>query len=607
MNPKISHKLETLPCSPGVYIMKNAENTVIYVGKAKNLPNRVRQYFTLSKKHPKVIAMVSNVDDFDYIECGNEVEALILECNLIKQYQPHYNILLRDDKHYPYVRVDFSQSFPVIEIVRKIRNDNAKYYGPFLNAYSIRELLGSVYRNYPVRSCRTDIERAIRLGQRPCLNYQMGRCLAPCSGKVSRTEYLAAVSQITDLLSGKYSELTRELKAQMAACSEELNFEAAAIARDKLRLIESFREKQRVTQLTLADIDYFAVATSPELSIVQGFFLRGGKLSATDKFTLSGSDDPEQVMSEFLKQHYTDAPVTTKIYVSCNPSDSKVIEQMLSTKATAKVSITVPERGEHKKLTDLAAQNAARAMSVALSAEAKKKERTVGAAQSLGEMLGLGFLKRIECFDISNTGGTDSVASMVVFVDGSPAKKEYRKFKIKTVIGSDDFASMAEVLTRRLLRGLKEGSGISGFGAMPNLIVADGGKGQLSACVEVLEGLGLEIPIIGLAKREEEIFLPHQSEPIVLPKTGSELRLLMAIRDEAHRFAVTFHRQKREERTLSSELDKIPGVGKARKLKLIRAFGDVANIKKCSEQKLAEVVGKSVAANIAVHFANGHF
>ena len=589
---EVEEKLKTLPRSPGVYIMRDGDGKVIYVGKARILANRVRQYFGSSEKQAKVAAMVENIRDFEYIIVDNEVEALVLESNLIKQYQPYYNILLRDDKHFPYVRIDMRVPYPAIEIVRKVSNDGAKYFGPFLAAHSIREILDAVYKLFPVRSCRRDLSKPMK-NARPCLNYQMGRCMGPCCGKVSQEDYLKALEGVVELLSGKHKRLEKEWTEQMMAASDALDFERAAVYRDKIKLLKRISEKQKAGFPDLHDSDIFAAAQSGDNAVVQAFFVRSGKLSLAERFFLDAGEDTGEVLESFLKQYYTDKNAIPKqIYVSEELEDSAAIAEWLSSKRGSKVSIINAQRGDNRKLCEMAKHNAEEALSRKEQSEKSEFMRTKGAARALGEALGLGYIRRMECYDISNTQGTDSVASMVVFTDGKPDKAEYRRFRIKTVEGANDFASMEEVLTRRLLEGFRAEDHSTGFGAMPDLIVIDGGKGQLGMAVGVLESMGLEdVGIVGLAKREEEVFLPYRSDPIIFAKGTPELRLITAIRDEAHRFAITYHRSLRTKRVLTSELDGIAGVGPKRKKVLIDAFGDIEGIKNASLETLMQTKG----------------
>ncbi len=602
ISEKISEKLKTLPKSPGVYLMKDASGTVIYVGKARVLPNRVRQYFGGGVKHVKVQAMIDRIDDFDYIITSSELEALVLECNLIKQYQPYYNILLRDDKQFPYVRIDVTEKYPRVEIVRRVAPDKAKYFGPYIAAHAVRDVLEAIYTLFPLRTCRRDLSKKHRQS-RPCMYYQLGRCKAPCMGYISEEEYDNLVKGVMYLLGGKHKELERTLKEAMDDAAEKLEYERAAVYRDKLKALKRVIEKQRAGFPNLNDTDIFAAAVGEEYSIVQAFFIRDGKLSRAEKYTLSAAENEAEALEGFLKQFYAvAAAIPRKIYVHAELPEQELLSKWLTDIKGSTAELITPQRGSNKKLADLASTNAKEALDRKEQSEKKEYDRTIGAAQGLGDILDIGYIRRMECYDISNTQGTDSVASMVVFTDGKPDKGEYRRFRIKTVEGPNDFASMKEVLTRRLLEGFKAGDSDSGFGAMPDLMVIDGGKGQLSGVVEILESMGLEdINVVGLAKREEEIFLPHNREPIVLDKSSKELKLITAIRDEAHRFAITYHRNRREKRTISSELDRIKGIGPKRRAKLIEAFGDIDSIRNASIEEINDVKGVDIATARAVY------
>ena len=598
LNEMLEEKIKTLPRSPGVYLMRDEQGTVIYVGKAKVLKNRVSKYFGANAvKNSKTNAMVNKIADFEYIITDSEKEALILECNLIKEYQPHYNILLRDDKHYPYVRIDLKKDYPRVEIVRKVSRDGAKYFGPYLEAFSVREVLDGVHKLFPLRSCKKEISAGGRK-ERPCLNYQMGRCYAPCAGKISKEEYRKIVDSVIEFLSGKYRPVEKRLKEEMYAASEALDYEKAAACRDKLKILARITERQKAGFPDLHDKDIFAVAMGEKTAAVQAFFVRKGKLSGAQRFFLEEPGEESEILGSFLKQFYMEKhTVAPKVFVSAQPEDCALLSEWLSDIAGRKVELLVPQRGDNKKLLDMARRNASEAIRRKEQAERRAYERSIGAAKELGEALQIGYVRRLECYDISNTQGTDSVGSMVVFIDGKPDKKEYRRFRIKTVQGPNDFASMAEVLTRRFLEGFRSKDKEHGFGAVPDLIIVDGGKGQLSSAVEVVESLGLEdtIRLAGLAKREEELFLPGQAEPIVFDKNSPVLGLITAIRDEAHRFAITYHRSLRQERTLSSELDRIRGVGPRRKQALIEAFGDIDGVKKATVDELAAVPGVDIA------------
>ncbi len=594
MNDNIRKKLKTLPSTPGVYIMRDVEGTVIYVGKAIVLKNRVRQYFTNETQLPKVAAMVSRVEDFEYIITDTELEALVLEANLVKQYRPHYNIMLKDDKQFPYIRVDLSEPYPRVEVVRNVKKDGAKYFGPFIAAHVIKDVLDDIYRLYPLRSCKIDVKRALARGDRPCLNYEMGRCAGPCGGHISEADYMALVNEVVGLISGNKSSLKKDLAERMAQASEEMNYELAANLRDRIALLDRIREKQKAGFPNLDDKDVFALETGKETAVVQAFLFRDGKLNYAHKYYMDyAQEEKAEVMQSFLEQYYMDkGGIPRQVYVSTKPQDCLLLTQWLMEKRGGAVKITEAQRGDNKKLQDLAKKNAGDAIRIKEGAQ-KQRELATG---NLARELGIGReLHRIECYDISNTQGTDNVSSMVVFTDGKPDKKQYRRFKIKTVEGANDFASMNETLERRLLRGL---SGDAGFTPLPDLVIIDGGKGQLSAALDAFAAVGCDdIPVVSLAKREEEIFIPDVEESVLLKRGSPEFRLVTGIRDEAHRFAVTYHRKLRQKRIEKSELDNIEGVGENRKRALLRHFGSLKKIKEASLEELNAV--KGVPANVA--------
>ncbi len=600
MNDVIKSKLKQLPDSSGVYIMHDAAGEIIYVGKAKVLKNRVRQYF-MGSHELKVAAMVSQIADFEYIICDNEVEALVLECNLIKRHKPYYNILLKDDKHYPYVRIDYSVPYPIVEIVRSVKNDGAKYFGPYVSALVIRDVLKSIYKIYPLRNCRKNIKKAREKGERPCQYYQMGRCYSPCSGRISEEKYLGMVREVEAMLGSGQSRLKADLKREMDRASKAMEYERAAEVRDRIRLIEKIEDKQKAGMPKLADKDVFGVSCGSDRSVVQAFLVRDGNLSYTEKFTLSPSDSEDEVLENFIVQYYSDkVNIPRNIYISKEIEGRTLIEEWLSEKRGGRVSVVCPKRGENRKLALLADKNAADAIRL----KENESGRRAKGLNELKEALGLrDYPHRIECYDISNTQGTDSVASMVVMIDGEPKRKEYRKFKIKTVEGANDFASMAEVIGRRLRRAMEASEG---FESLPDLIIVDGGKGQLSSAYAVLKELGIEdtIDICGLAKREEELFLPGKSDPVVLKRRSLALRIVICIRDEAHRFAITFHRSLREKRYGRSRIDAVPGVGAERKKILLKAFGSLKGIENAELEELKSVKGipEKVAESVYIAF-----
>ncbi len=597
MNDEIREKLKTLPKTPGVYMMKNKDGKVIYVGKAVALKNRVSSYFNNGRKDKKTAALVAEITDFDYILTQTEIEALILEANMIKRYSPYFNILLRDDKHYPYIRIDFNEKFPRVSVTRRVSNDGAKYFGPYIASHILHDMLDTVTKTFPVRMCKRDLSKT----SRPCINYEMGRCLAPCSGKVSEYEYKRMVNEIADFLSGKYKGLEKQLKEEMQQASDNMEYEKAAKIRDRINSLHRLFEKQKAGFPDLNDKDVFAVYEQGNEAVVQAFFVRKGELNQTERFFMdSAGEGAQDVLSYLLKQYYSSVGgIAKQIYVNIEPSESELISQWLTQKRGSKVMIYVPKQGDNKKLVDMAQDNAKEALTRRLSRIQRDFDKTIGALEELRKALGLNtVIDRMECYDISNTGGTDSVGSMVVFKEGKPAKKEYRRFKIKTVQGADDFASMNEVLTRRLKRALK---GSDGFDELPSLIVVDGGKGQLSSAYDALASLGLEdLPLISLAKKEEEVYVVGKSDPIILERDSNALNLLTSIRDEAHRFAITYHRGLRLSKVEDSVLLKIPHVGQTRTKALLKHFDTIGDIEKASFDDLVSVPGMDIRSASAV-------
>jgi excinuclease ABC subunit C len=599
MNDEIREKLRTLPKTPGVYLMKNADGKVIYVGKALALKNRVSSYFQNTRKDAKTSALVSEIEDFDYILTQTEIEALILECNMIKRYSPYYNIMLRDDKHYPYIRIDFNEKFPRVCVTRRVKNDGAKYYGPYIAAHILHDVLDTVTRVFPLRMCKKELTGAEK--GRPCLNYEMNRCLAPCTGKISEYEYKRMVNEVAEFLQGRYKGLEKQLQDDMKSASQNMEYEKAGMIRDRIRALQRLFEKQKAGFPDLNDKDVFAVYQSGDEAVVQGMFVRRGELNHTERYFMKCAGEAEpQVLSHLVKQYYTSVDgVAKQIYVNVMPEEEELIEQWLTQKRGSRVALHVPEKGANKKLTEMALANAKEALERRLARIARDHDTTIGALAELQAALGFDMpIDRMECYDISNTQGTDSVASMVVFRGGKPEKKSYRRFRIKTVEGANDFASMNEVLIRRLKRGLQ---GAEGFSEMPSLIIVDGGKGQLSFAYDALASLGLEdLPLISLAKREEEVFVVGKSDPIVLDKRSNALGLLTRIRDEAHRFAITYHRSLRLKKVEDSVLLKIPHVGPSRARALLKHFETVGDIKTASFDDIAAVPGMDMRSAQAV-------
>ena len=611
MSPALEFKIANLPDSPGCYLMKS-EGEIIYVGKAKNLKNRVSQYFHWSAQHsPKVRAMVAKIDDFDIMLVDGELEAFTLECNLIKLHMPHYNIRLKDDKAYPYIRVDLQEPFPRVDLARRQEKDGAKYFGPYQGATVVREVLDVVRMVFPIRTCR----RAIDPGKpgRPCVHAQIGQCPAPCAGKVSEAEYRATISQVIDFLNGKYAPVLDALKAKMAEAAAGMNYERAAVYRDRIRAVEAVMQKQKAISTAQADQDIIAAMPHEADAMVQLMFVRSGRMIGSERFTLEGAGDEPmgEVLTQFMLQYYgPEITPPNEILLSAAPPEHDVIEQLLSEQHGRRTYILAPRRGEKLKLVNMALKNLRDEAHKVDRRNATSRARTIGALEELQQVLGLPALpRRIEGYDISNTQGALSVASEVVMVDGVSANREYRHYRIKTVEGANDFASMYEVITRRLSHGLDEleerrAQGLDPEGGkfswLPDLILVDGGRGQLAAAMEAMEGQGLNIPMIGLAKRIEEIVLPGQEESILLDRHSNALHLIQRVRDESHRFAIIHHRALRSRASIASKLDGIPGVGEKRRRAILKHFKTVEALKAASLDDIRAVPGlpENVAAAV---------
>ena len=599
----LTEKLKHLPQAPGVYIMKNSSGEIIYVGKAVSLKNRVRSYFQSSHNHsPKVISLVSQVADFEYILTDSEVEALILECNLIKKHRPRYNVRLVDDKSYPYVKVTLNEDYPRVFMTRNVVRDGARYYGPYTDAGALRETLRLLKKVFPLRQCR---QKSVDRQKRPCLNYHIRRCLAPCQGEVNREKYLEMIRNVCLFLEGRHEELVKTLAVRMEEAAENLDFEQAAELRDRIRDIEKVVEKQKIVSADLTDQDVIALAREGELSGVVVFFVRGGKLMGREHFIIDETSeiDDNEILTSFVEQYYIQVEYIPKdILLPLELTETGVINTWLEEKRGARVYLRVPRRGEKAKLVEMAQKNAAEELAQHRAREEQARARLEGALLGLKDYLGLARIPlRIECYDISNIQGTESVGSMVVFVGGKPRNDLYRRFRIKTVEGPNDFASMQEVLRRRFTRGLRELDEIAAgklekekakFAEMPDLVIIDGGKGQLSAAREIMKELDVDpIATYGLAKEQEHLFGEDSPEPGILPRNSESLYLVQRIRDEAHRFAITYHRKLRGKRSLKSVLDDIPGIGAKRRKALVEHFRSMARLKNATIDQLAEVPG----------------
>ncbi len=588
----IEAQLKELPRQPGVYMMKDETGMVIYVGKAKSLRSRVRSYFRKNNQTYKTQMLVKYIDDFDYIMTDTEVEAYILEANLIKKYQPKFNIRLKDDKSYPYIKVTKNVDFPRVFKTRIVKNDGAEYFGPFADVDAIYKTLDVIKDIFKLRSCKKELDAA-NPEAKPCLNYHIDKCLGPCIGAVSKEDYHELIDQVMLFLSGRQEELRKEVEKKMMQAAEERNYEKAARFRDALKAFEKLSESQKVMTDKNIDQDVVALVEGEnDTACTQLLIVRNGRLIGQEYFILQGTDEESEseIMGSFLQQYYQQAAgIPDELILNTDLAYQELLEQRLADIKGKKVIIHQPQKGDKRKMIEMAERNAAQNLKKEDIRSKYEEKRTSGAVEKLGEVLELETPPYyIEGFDISNIQGTDSVASMVVFKNGRPSKQDYRRFKIKTVEGPDDFSSMKEVVERRYARLLREDK------KLPDLILIDGGKGQLNAAFEVLQLLGIEdLPIIGLAKREEEIFRPGERDPITLPHHTPTLQLLQRVRDEAHRFAVSYHRKLRSRRLTHSMLDEIPGVGPKRRNALLQHFGSLAKIREAKIWQLKNVEGVS--------------
>ncbi|MEG1560050.1 MAG: excinuclease ABC subunit UvrC [Clostridia bacterium] len=601
MNDLIAEKLKLLPGTSGVYKMFGASGIVIYVGKAVSLKNRVRQYFQSGEKPPKVAAMVANIEDFEYILTKNETEALTLESNLIKQFQPRYNILLKDDKQFPYVRLDIKKDFPRFEVVRRVRDDGARYFGPYLSGIALKESLDIIRNNYPVRQCKKDIEKAIARRERPCLMYHIGKCCAPCTGLVTREEYYALLDEISSFLSGNVEPVVKMLTQKMLEASDIMDYELAAGLRDRIRAIKGLSEKQTAIAASDVDRDIFALRVAEDYSLIFAVFVRNGKVVGTEDYALMAFEEPDsELIASFIKQYYIEAVfIPREILVSVVPDDRESIELWLRERSSHVTRIIKPERGEKRSLVDFAVNNANDLVIKRKELKNREFERGEGALVELSLLIGMDNIpSRIECYDISHTAGMDAVGAMIVFTDGKPDKKEYRRFKLRENENGDDYMAVNEVLTRRFNRAKSDVK----FQIMPDLIIVDGGRGQLNVVLKVLSDFSIShIPAIGLAEKNEELILKDVETPITLKRSNLTLHLIERIRDEAHRFAITYHRSLRSKSALYSVLDNINGVGDKRKRALFDAFLTVTAIKVASIEDIAKVKGLTKSSAEAVY------
>lgn len=599
-------KLENLPTSPGVYLMKNDQGEIIYVGKAINLRNRVRSYFReLKPDQAKTKALVKHIADLEYIIADNELEALVLECNLIKKYRPKYNINLKDDKTYPFLKIT-NEDYPQVLVTRRVLKDGARYYGPYPSVNELRNSLELIRKIFPFRSCK----QKVFTNDRPCLNAHIQMCYAPCIGRISKEEYNEMIEQVALFFEGRQDGLVKRLQKEMEAAAENLEFEQAARLRDQLQAVEQIMTQQKAVLGGEDDQDIIAMARGINQCCVQIFFVRGGKIIGRENYFLRGTDDSSrgEVIASFMKQFYlTSQFIPRNILLETELEEQAVLEQWLTEKRESRVYLKVPKRGQAKELVDLVGRNASEALARQEQEETHQEQRTTGALEKLQDALGLDVLpRRMECYDISNTQGAESVASMVVFVDGKPKKDQYRRFKIKTVEGANDYASLREVLMRRFKHGLTEqaeGENNQGkFSTFPDVIMMDGGRGQVNVALEVLKELQLDIPVCGMVKdnRHRTRGLYYNNVEIPMDDHGEPFLLITRMQDEAHRFAITYHRSLRGKRNLASVLDDIPGVGEKRKKNLLKHFGSFTKIREASVEELQEVEGinRTVAEEI---------
>jgi len=599
----IEQQLATLPTKPGVYLMHNLKGQVIYVGKAINLANRVRSYFHASaQENAKTRRLVAEIASLEWIITDSEVEALILEANLIKKYRPRFNVRLKDDKRYPYLKIT-PEDFPKVLITRRMEQDGGRYFGPYTSTGALRETLDLLRRLFPYRTCDREITGT---DAKPCLYFDLKLCLGPCIGAVDRTEYLTMLAQLTEFMEGRTENVMRDLERQIREAAEALHFERAARVRDRLLALRQVTERQKIVTTAALNQDVIALARDESNACVEVFFVRNGKLLGREYFVMEGGAgaDDNEIMTAFLQQFYANAAtIPPEILLPAQVAEAAVLQDWLRTQRGDVVYLNVPHEGAARELLDLAATNATETLTMLKAQWEADKHRNELALQELQTALGLPRAPvRIECYDISTTQGVEVVGSMVVFEHGVAKKSDYRRFKIKTVTGQDDFASMREVLMRRFDRWrrvssgeLKGTRGSQGWGKLPDLVVVDGGKGQLGVAVEVLQAFELQdqVPVVGLAKRHEELFKPGESHSLVLEPTDPAILLLRRIRDEAHRFAITYHRQRRQKRGLASQLDEIPGIGPVKRRGLLSHFGSLAAIQSASIEELTQVRGIS--------------
>lgn len=611
----IEEELKKLPSQPGVYIMHDAKDEIIYVGKAISLKNRVRQYFQSSRnKTAKIEQMVSRIARFEYIVTDSELEALVLECNLIKEHQPRYNTMLKDDKAYPYIKVTVGEEFPRVLFARTMKKDKSRYFGPYTSAGAVKDTIDLIHKLYKIRTCNRSLPRDIGK-DRPCLNYHIKQCDAPCQGYIDRAAYAENVNQALEFLNGRYDGLLKTLEDRMMQASEAMDFEKAIEYRDLITSVKKVAQKQKITSSSMEDRDIIALAKDDRDAVVQVFFVREGKLIGRDHFhvTIATAENTGQILTSFVKQFYAGTPFLPKeLWVQEELEDSEIIGQWLSARKGQKVRIVVPKKGEKERLVELAEKNAALVLSQDSERIKREELRTIGAMNQVAEWLGLERVRRMEAFDISNISGYESVGSMVVYEDGKPRRSDYRKFRIKTVVGPNDYASMKEVLTRRFSHGLEEIGQVrekgvderfGSFTRFPDLLMMDGGRGQVNIALEVLDELHLDIPVCGMVKDDNHRTrgLYYNNVEIPIDRHSEGFRLITRIQDEAHRFAIEYHRSLRSKSQVRSILDDIPGIGNTRRKALMRHFKSLDAVKAATEEELSQVPGMNRLAAESVY------
>lgn len=606
----IEEELKKLPAKPGVYLMHDDKDEIIYVGKAISLKNRVRQYFQSSRnKSSKIEQMVSRIHRFEYIITDSELEALVLECNLIKEHRPRYNTMLKDDKSYPYIKVTVNEAFPRVMMTRNMKKDKSKYFGPYTSGLAVKDTLELIHKLYRIRTCNRNLPKDIGK-ERACLNYHIKQCNAPCQGCVSQEEYMESIHKIIDFLNGRYDEILKNLEKQMYEASARMEFEAAGEYRDLINSIKHISQKQKITSEEQEDRDIIAMASDSEDAVIQVFFVRGGKLLGREHFhmRIGSQDEQGQILSGFVKQYYAGTPFIPKeLFLQEHIEDMELLEEWLTAKKGQRVYLKVPQKGQKEKMVELARKNAELVLAQDKDKIKREEQRTRGALGEIEDLLGLSHISRVEAFDISNTAGFESVGSMVVYEDGKPKRNDFRKFKIKNVKGPDDYASMREVLTRRFTHGLDEmrtleekniSSDMGSFTKFPDLIMMDGGKGQVNIALEVLDELRLDIPVCGMVKDDfhRTRGLYYNNEEIEISRNSEGFKLITRIQDEAHRFAITFHRDLRGKKQVRSVLDDIPSIGPARRKALMKHFQSIEAIKEASVEALKEAEGMTEGA-----------